>query len=266
MRVLFWITCICAIIYIIICTFFYFDQEQLIFPGVRVAANYIYKFPVTNREYKIKTADGNIIDGYLFKTTLHVKGLIFYLHGNGNNVHDWSNAVQNYTSLGYDAFAMDYPGYGKSSGRIASLSQLFNAVQTAYDTLKRIYPEDRIIIMGYSIGTGPAAWLAKNNHPAQLVLLAPYFSIGDLASRRYPFLPVSLILKYPINTYQYLPQVSAPVTIFHGTADQVIYYGSSLKLKPFLKPGDTLITLAGQDHFHYDDNPVYLNDVRKLLR
>lgn len=118
--------------------------------------------------------------------------------------------------------------------------------------------------MGYSLGSGPGAWLAAHYHPKMLLLLAPYYSLGDMATYRYPFLPV-FILKYPVNTYEYLQQVKAPVVIFHGDNDQVIYYGSSLKLKPYLKQGDRLITLKGQDHFDYDDDTVYMDDLKQIL-
>ncbi len=263
-KVLVWIIGICAFLYVGVCLFFYFDQEHLIFPGRKIAPDYRYDFKIPYKEYRIKTAFNDTIDGYLFKVQKS-KGLIFYLHGNGDNVESWKNAVVKYTALGYDAFEMDYPGYGKSSGHIYSLPQLLNAVKSAYDTVRRMYPENRIVIMGYSVGTGPATWLAAHNQPSILLLLAPYYSLGDMALHRYPFLPV-FILKYPINTYQYIQQVKAPVVIFHGDADEIIYYGSSLKLKPHLKRGDTLITLKGQDHFKFDDNRVYMDDLSGILK
>jgi pimeloyl-ACP methyl ester carboxylesterase len=262
-RILLWLVAICVALYVGVCAFFYFYQEHLIFPGTKVASNYHYNFQLPNQQYHIKTSDGDTIDGYLFKTP-NPKGVIFYLHGNGDNVDSWSEAVVKYTNMGYDAFEMDYPGYGKSTGSIHSLGQVFNSVQAAYDTVKRLYPENRIIIMGYSIGTGPAAWLAEHEHPKLLLLLAPYYSLGDMATYRYPFLP-QFILKYPINTYEYLQQVKAPVVIFHGDVDDVIYYGSSLKLKPYLKPGDRLITLKGQGHMDFDENKAFMTDLEEIL-
>jgi len=262
---LLWVTGICVVLYAGICGYFYFSQEHLIFPGTKVEPGHRYTFYLPNHEFNIKTYDGQTLDGYLFKTAdKQSKGLIFILHGNAGNVQRWSRSVVNYANLGYDAFVLDYPGYGKSTGKLHSLDQLFKGVQTAYDSLKHYYPENRITILGYSIGTGPAAWLAANNHPTKLLLLAPYYSLDDLAFRDYPFLP-DFILKYQINTYQYIQHVSAPVTIFHGDEDEVVYYGSSLKLKPYLKKGDTLITLKGQKHEHFDDNPVYINDLKGIL-
>ncbi len=56
-----------------------------------------------------------------------------------------------------------------------------------------------------------------------------------------------------------------PVVIFHGDADEVVYTGSSEKLKPFLKPGDRLIILHGVGHngMTYEQN--YLREIQKIL-
>ena len=56
-----------------------------------------------------------------------------------------------------------------------------------------------------------------------------------------------------------------PVVIFHGRQDEVIYYGSSLKLKEEMKPGDTLITLNGQGHNGITDNPEYIANLKTIL-
>ncbi len=83
-----------------------------------------------------------------------------------------------------------------------------------------------IVILGYSMGTGTAARLAADNHPRQLILQAPYFSMKDMARYYYPMLP-SFLLKYTFPTYRNIQRVTVPVTIFHGDNDEVIYYGSS---------------------------------------
>jgi len=57
-----------------------------------------------------------------------------------------------------------------------------------------------------------------------------------------------------------------PVVIFHGDQDEVIYYGSSLKLKKLFKPADTLVTLHGQGHNGISDNPDYTAALQKIIR
>jgi pimeloyl-ACP methyl ester carboxylesterase len=263
-KLLIWAACACIAIYLAICGILYFKQEKIIFPGSKLPAGYRFDFKTSYHEYAIKTADGNILSACLFTATKS-KGLIFYLHGNGGDLRLWSDVAKYYTLLDYDVFIVDYPGYGKSTGHLTSMQQLFDAVNTAYAFVKTSYPENHIIILGYSIGTGPAAWLASQNNPQKLILLAPYYSLTDFVRQYYRYLP-GILLKYRINTYQYIQQVKCPVILFHGDKDEVIYYGSSLKLKQYFKPGDTLITLHGQLHSGIDENEDYLNNLKSILK
>lgn len=56
-----------------------------------------------------------------------------------------------------------------------------------------------------------------------------------------------------------------PVILFHGDHDEVIYYGSSLKLQSEFKPTDQLITLLGQGHNGMTENVEYKNYLSDLL-
>ena len=56
-----------------------------------------------------------------------------------------------------------------------------------------------------------------------------------------------------------------PVVIFHGDQDEVIYYGSSLKLKDEFTSKDKLITLRGQGHNGMTDNEDYRNELKQVL-
>ena len=137
-------------------------------------------------------------------------------------------------------------------------------MQNAYNELKKNYTEDKIIILGYSIGTGPATKIAAMNNPKLLILQAPYYSLTDMMKRSYPIIP-TFILKYKFETNKYIRDCEMPIVIFHGNEDEVIYYGSSLKLKTLLKPQDTLITLYSQGHNGITDNPEYQEEISKLL-
>jgi pimeloyl-ACP methyl ester carboxylesterase len=63
-----------------------------------------------------------------------------------------------------------------------------------------------------------------------------------------PIYPVRWMLHYDIPTYQYIQEISVPITIFHGTSDWTVRYKNSKRLKPFLKPADELITIKGGSH------------------
>jgi uncharacterized protein len=250
-------------LYIVVCGLLYFMQEKLIFYPQVLDKNYQFGFALPFEELTIPTSDKSRLHGLLFKADSS-KGLIFYLHGNGGALDSWGEVARTYTALNYDVFLLDYRGYGKSDGVIYGQQQFFDDVQTAYDSLKTRYAENKIIVLGYSIGTGSAAKLASANNPKLLILQAPYYSLTDMMRHTYPIIP-PFILKYKFETNNYLKACKMPVVIFHGDQDEVIYYGSSLKLKALFKKQDTLITLQGQTHNGITDNTDYKRELQRIL-
>jgi hypothetical protein len=199
----------------------------------------------------------------LFKAD-STKGLIFYLHGNAGSLRSWGGVAKTYTDLNYDIFIIDYRGYGKSEGKINGQEQLFEDIKEVYSELTKQYTEDKIIVLGYSIGTGLASKIASINNPNLLILQAPYYSLVDMMKYTYPIIP-GFLLKYKLETNKYLKDCQMPVVIFHGDQDRVIYYGSSLKLKREFKESDTLITLSGQGHNGMTDSEIYKSEIRRIL-
>jgi len=241
----------------------YVFQDKLIFFPQKLDKNYQFSFDQNFEEINIITEDGISLNGLLFKAD-SAKGLIFYLHGNAGSLSSWGNVAETYTELNYDVFILDYRGYGKSEGSISSQTQFYQDIQAVYNELKKKYSEENIIVLGYSIGTGPAAKLASVNNPGLLILQAPYFSLTDMMKHSFPIIPTS-ILKYKFATNEYIEDCSMPVVIFHGNEDEVIYYGSSLKLKEQFKQHDTLITLRGQGHNRMTYNEEYKTEIEKTL-
>jgi pimeloyl-ACP methyl ester carboxylesterase len=249
--------------YVVICGLMYFFQEKLIFFPEKLDKNFKFAFEQEFEELSIKMSDGKFVHGLLFRTDSS-KGLIFYLHGNAGSTNSWGHVAKRYTDLNYDLFLLDYRGYGKSESSVSSQSQLFQDIQNVYNEMKKRYREDHIVVLGYSIGTGPAANLACTNNPRLLILQAPYYSLKDLMRHTYPIIP-TFLLKYQFETNKYLKNCTVPVVVFHGNRDEVVYYNSSVKLKESMKKEDTLITLIGQGHNGITDNPQYISAIGKIL-
>lgn len=251
------------ILFVSACGLLFLFQEKIIFLPQKLDTDYQFSFDQRFEEVHIKTSDQKVLHGLLFKSD-NSKGLIFYLHGNAGSLKSWGKVANIYTDLHYDVFMLDYRGYGKSEGSIDSQEQIFSDVQRAYDEMLKTYQEERIIVLGYSIGTGIAAKLASTNYPKLLILQAPYYSLTDLMKRTYTIVP-TFILKYKFETDQFIEDCKMPVVIFHGNEDKVIYYGSSLKLKEHFKDQDTLITLVGLGHNGMTHNPDYIVELSKVL-
>jgi pimeloyl-ACP methyl ester carboxylesterase len=251
-----------VVLYIALCIVIYLFQEKLIFFPQKLDKDFRFSYP-NSKEIAIKTNDGILLNSIFFKSK-DTKGVIFYLHGNAGSLARWGDVATTYTSLDYDVFMPDYRGFGKSEGRINNERQVYSDTQKVYDYLKTRYDERSIIILGYSIGTGPATKIASENNPRLLILQAPYYNLSDLAKHTYPFLP-SFLLKYKFESNRFIQQCTMPIIIFHGDQDEMIYYGSSVKLKKVMKTTDTLITLVGQGHNGMSSNPQYLAELKKIL-
>jgi hypothetical protein len=250
-------------VYLILCGIIYFYQEKLIFFPEKLDKDYRFRFNTEFEEIFVEVENGVEIHGNLYKSG-SPKGLIFYLHGNAGSLRSWGTEAETYTVLGYDVFMPDYRGYGKSGGKIESENRLFSDMQTAYDEMKKRYDENNIVILGYSIGTGPALKLASENDPRLLILQAPFYNLTDMMKRYFPIIP-PFLLRYKMENDRYLKEAKMPVVILHGDEDEVIYYGSSLKLSKHFKEGDRLITLKGQTHNGMSDHPDYKTEIVKIL-
>ena len=262
-RILFKTLNVLLILYLVVCGILFFFQEKLIFFPQKLNKEYQFSFDQEFEEINIKMNDNVLLNGLLFKSDSS-KGLVFYLHGNAGSLGNWCSVAKTYTDLNYDVFILDYRGYGKSDGSINSQKQLFADLQLVYDAMKKKYSEDKIVVLGYSIGSGLAAYLASTNKPKLLILQAPYYNLTDLMSHTFPIIP-TFILKYKFKTNEFIKVCKMPIVIFHGNQDEVIYYGSSLKLEKEFKPEDKLITLDGQGHNGMTDNPEYRKEIQAVL-
>jgi pimeloyl-ACP methyl ester carboxylesterase len=247
--------------YLLICGLLYFYQENLLFFPEKLKQGYQFEFQNDFEERNIVTGSGNIINTLLFKKA-NSKGVIFYLHGNGGSLRSVGDVSQHFLPLGYDVFMIDYPGYGKSSSEITDEDELFEDIQDVYNDLKKVYSEDSIVVLGYSLGTGLAAKLASNNRPNKLVLHAPYYSMTYMMRLNYPYVP-TFILKYDLATNIYLKNCKMPVYLFHGVDDGLIPVESSELLSKELDL--PLYRLTDQGHNNLAGNDEALLQLNEVL-
>src|SRR6185295_15234793 len=149
---------------------------------------------------------------------------------------------------------MDYPGFGKSTGK-RSEQIMYDDAKLLYKMARARFSKDSIIIYGKSLGTGIASYLASVKDCKRLILETPYCSIEALFSHYAFIYPVGWMSKYHFPTYKYFEKVDAPITIFHGTSDEVIPYSQSKRLIKIAKPGAELVTIEKGKHNNLNDFP-----------
>jgi pimeloyl-ACP methyl ester carboxylesterase len=234
-----WVQIVLAVVvvYLVISVLLYYLQDFFLFKPEKLPED--FKFSYENQvveEYNISTRDGATINGLHFKVE-KPKGAVLYLKGNSKSIKGWGKFAVDFTRHNYDVIMVDYRGFGKSTGRINE-NAIKHDLQFIYNKIKERIDEKYIILYGRSLGSGFATKLASTNNPRMLILDAPYYSLVNVTKRYMPFMPLSVILKYPMPTYKWLKYVDCPVHIIHGTNDKLIPFNSSVKLSK-IKPNST---------------------------
>ncbi len=194
----------------------------------------------------------------------NARGLVFFLHGNGGNLTNWFVNPEFYRRAGFDLFMLDYRGYGRSSGHIASEAQLMDDVRAAWAQVAPQYAGRPCVVYGRSLGTGLAAQLAAEVQPALTVLVSPYRSMAALADEQYPWVP-GAVLRYPLHTDTVLPRIRGPIWLVHGERDPLIPLAHSLALQQIAGGRAQLLRLPEAGHNDVHEFPAYLDGLRGEL-
>ncbi|RDK85381.1 alpha/beta hydrolase [Marinirhabdus gelatinilytica] len=243
-------------IYIAISILLYYLQDYFLFKPEKLPKD--FKFYYENQkvdEYNLKTKDGAIINGLHFKTE-NPRGIVLYLKGNSKSMKGWGKFAVDFTRHGYDVIMVDYRGFGKSIGK-RTQENMKKDLQYVYNKIRERVPERYIILYGRSLGSGFATKLASMNHPRKLILDAPYYSLLKVTSRYMAFMPLSILLKYPMPTYKWIKYVRCPIHIIHGTNDKLIPFKSSVKLSKINPSQTRLWPVIGGGHKNLNNFESY---------
>lgn len=199
----------------------------------------------------LKTRDGETISGWYLKG--RNDKFILYFHGNGGNIATRAYRFQDLNERGFSVLAIDYRGYGNSTGSPTELGLHIDA-DAAYDfAVSKGFTGDRVLLFGESLGSGVALELATRRPVTGIILDSPYSSVVDVAAGRFPFLPVRLLMHDQFRSDLWIKAVKVPILIVHGTWDLTIPIIYARRLVTLGGDKVTYIEVPGGGHLAWDD-------------
>jgi len=178
---------------------------------------------------------------------------LLYFGGNAEAVvhtaQEFQHEVQNYAQ-----YFVNYRGYGGSSGAPTE-SELFSDGLLIFDEL--LLWHDEIVVVGRSLGSGVATYVASQRPVNKLILVTPFDSILSIAQKQFPIYPMSLMLKDQYNSIHYASNIEANVLVLVAEYDEVISRQHTDKLVKALPQSETQ-TVIVNGAFH---NDISLNDI-----
>jgi uncharacterized protein len=174
--------------------------------------------------------------------------LLIYFGGSGSESSELIPYAKNLE--GWSVALVNYRGFGQSDGTPSQSAVLDDAV-LIYDTLSQRADIDanRVVVMGYSLGTGVAVSLAAQRPVAGVILVSPYDHWSLVGVNPSPlFKPLAGNLKPYFDSISLAPGIQAPMFCLIGAGDTAVPPALSRALSDAWAGQVTLMEYPGENH------------------
>lgn len=239
---------ILAALYLAVCGVLFAVQEQIVFRptvggGKDPASQGLAFTPVT-----LATADGEALNAWYVPppATADTPRHILFLHGNAGNLSHRLATLRVLHELGHGVLALDYRGYGLSSGTPSEAGTYLDArAAWRYLTETLAIPASDIVLYGRSLGGAVAAALAGQVQARGLIIESAFTRLADMARHRYPYLPVQWLLLMEYDSAARLRTISCPVLVAHSPDDRVVPFAMGEALAAAARNLTDFVVLKG---------------------
>ncbi|WP_428632362.1 alpha/beta hydrolase [Sphingopyxis sp.] len=220
----------------------YTQQRRILFPA---PADYPHAPPPGFQLVRTQTDDGLRLGAFYRPATLGRRTILFF-HGNGDNLNGAIQATRGPAANGNGLMLVEYRGYGGNPGS-PDEDGLYRDGDAAIRWLAEQGVAARdIVIVGNSVGSGPATEMALRHDVAALMLVSGFSSLPEVVRSQVPLIPGWLVRDRFDNAGK-LARVKAPVFLLHGAADTLVKPDNLSRLQR-ARPDATMVMVAGAGH------------------
>jgi fermentation-respiration switch protein FrsA (DUF1100 family) len=254
------------LLYVSLCVLVYFFQQKFILHPEKGAQSPPDDLGI--KELWIPTKDGVELNAWWMPVDTNAYTVLFF-HGNAGNISRGEKRMRLLREMGFNALAIDYRGFGISTGKIENEDDIYTDSDASYDYLQKKFgiKEDRIIIWGWSLGGAVAVNLAQNKKCHALVMEATFYSMLDMANRTFWYLPNRLTLNFDFSSGEKLSKVACPILFIHSCEDKTVPYSQGEKLFAKCQGKKKFIEIKG-DHNHglFDSKDKFIPEALPFLK
>jgi hypothetical protein len=238
-------------------------QGRLLFPAGAVGG--AGPLPSGAERLALDTSDGNRLHGvHIPPARTPSKTLILGFGGNGWNA-ETAAAYLHGLFPEADVVAFHYRGYRPSTGSPSARALLEDAPLVHDLAVDKVRPA-RTVAIGFSIGSGVAAGLASRRPLGGLVLVTPFDSMGKVAARHYPWLPVRWLFRHEFRAAEWLRDSPVPTAIIAAERDTLIPAERTDGLRRSVGRLVFDLTIPRAGHNDIYDRPEFRAAMREALR
>jgi len=218
-------------------------------------------------DLKIGTADRETLHGWWIEHPTP-RAQVIYWHGNGGNLSLWMPVLVDLRNRGFSVLAVDYRGYGDSSGSPSERGLYRDAeAATGYFNQHLRRPGAPTVYWGRSLGCAVASYAARQVPPEGLILESPFPDVRSLFSGNPIMLALSFFSSYTFSTSAHLEAYRSPLLVIHGDADSIIPFSAGQQVfgrAPTATKSFAVLTGADHNDVHAD-HPAYWPPVDRFV-
>lgn len=218
-------------------------------------------------DLKITTADGETLHGWWIEHPTP-RAQVIYWHGNGGNLSLWMPVLVDLRQRGMSVMAVDYRGYGASTGNASERGLYRDAdAATTYFNQHLRRSGTPTIHWGRSLGCAVASYAARQSAGEGLILESPFPDVRALFSGNPIMLGLSFFASYRFSTATHLKDSRVPLLVIHGDADSIVPFRVGTRVfEGAPSMAKTLAVLKGADHNDvHADHPDYWPAVDRFV-
>lgn len=231
-----------AVLLLVAVALLYTQQRRMIFPA---PADHPAAPPPGFRLVQTETDDGLQLTAFYRPATKSKKTILFF-HGNGDNLSGAIQATRGPAAAGHGLMLAEYRGYGGNPGSPSEKGLYRDGAAAMRWLVDAGVDPGEVVVVGNSIGSGPATEIALHHDVAALVLVSGFSSLPDVVGEAMPFVPRALVRDRFDNAAK-LARVRAPVFLMHGDADTLVTPANLARLRA-ARPDATVAPVAGAGH------------------
>lgn len=221
---------------------FYTQQRRILFPA---PAQYPEAPPQGFQLVHTKSDDGLRLSAFYRPAGPGRRTLIFF-HGNGDNLSGAMEATRGPAANGEGLMLVEYRGYGGNPGSPGEQGFYRDGDAAMRWLAERGVAPPSVVVVGNSIGSGPATEMALRHDVAALILVSGFSSLPDAVRGQVPLVPGWLVRDRFDNAAK-LARVKAPLFLMHGGADTLVRPDNLERLRQ-VRPDATVALVAGAGH------------------
>ena len=243
----------------------FFEESLIFFPSKYPDGYWQHPPGVAIKDAEFESADGTRLHGWYLPHP-DPSAVVLFCHGNAGNITNRIGVLRRlHDDVGASVLIFDYRGYGRSEGAPDEDGILQDArAARAWLAEKAGVEEEKIVLLGRSLGGAVAVDLAAKDGARGLVLQSTFTSMPDMAAYHYRWLPIGGLIRTRLDSLSKIGSYHGPLFISHSRDDTIVPCALGQRLFKAANEPKQFIQFEGCDH-NDSERPSYYRALKEFF-